>query len=548
MFSFFRRNKPRPQEVTNNSSNSNNNDQNAGNVVTPPTKLSVNMQLAIERQQASLAAVLEQKRSQNDVNGREQKEHVKNEENKNPPVTNYRSPTTSAIVNENEYDRSNALSNLSASARALQNYDQHRDSKRVTYSPYDLFVSSRQTSNAPSHNLVNNSASNHLTTRSIASSPSSPPINEQQKLENLTNFVGTGSTVSSTQFNEVMARGRNKNRNNRASNFSNNINNNNKSNVKNNKNSGDDNKVQKDALEESCSTQVNNANENKITRNENVLHATHSSHASDDDENSCSINSTTDNTNDNITVVASDEKTVKIPSRVFASVDDTSVNGGGDDDDEKNCAAASYEKEHVHQQVRRVTFAPSPPITTTRSRTASLTSLSDGGNDEQQEEDEEETISEDIFYEAPTTISESNDTQKLRILSTVTSTQSCNHEEASNSSIMTLTKTTSNNDGNNNDVVCAKIILSVNENCNENDSNDDIAFSTSSNRGNEINSEENSISNDNDEKEISTPLKTIKSSYKLVGDEAVALPDILDSALPDILCEQQSHHNIDANV
>lgn len=537
MFSFFRRNKSRSQEVNNASSNNN---ENTGNVVTPSqtTKLSVNMQLAIERQQASLAAVLEQKRSQNDVNGREQKEHVKNEEN-NPPVTNYRSPTTSsspsAIVNE--YDRSNALSNLSGSARASQNFDPHRDSKRVPYSPFDLFVSSRQTSIAPSHNL-SKSASDHLTTRSIASSSSSPSINEQQKLQNLTKIAGTGSTLSSTQFDEVMARGRNKNRNNRPSNFSSNNNNNNKNIVKNNKNSGD-NKVQNNTLERS--SQVNDANENKITRNENVPHATHSTHASDDDENSCSINSTTDNTNDNITVLASDEKTVKIPSRVSAAAaDDTGVNGG--DDDEKNCAAAGYEKEQMHQQVRRVTFAPSPLITT-RSRTASLTSLAD--DDEQVEEEEEETVSEDIFYEAPTTISESNDTQKLRILSTVTS-HSCNDEESSAS---TLTKTTSNNDGNNNDVVCAKIILSVNENCNENDSNDDdIAFSTSSNRGNEINSEENSISNDNDEKESSPPLKTIKSSYKLVGDEAVALPDILDSALPDILCEQQSHHNIDANV
>lgn len=452
MFSFFRRNKSRPQESDSQSVNNNN----------APPRVSVNMQLAIERQQASLAALLEKR---NDVNDREQKEH---EGAKN------RLATLPAVVSE-----CNVPPNLSASARALQNYDQHRDSNRKKYSAYDHFVASRLASNAPSH------SADHPTT-GIASSPSSSPINEKQQQQQFLSYSIVGSSTSSNPFDEVMARGRNsRNRNNRGS-------------SSNKRYQG--NRSHAGVNEQSVSPAIqlaSNANEEKI---ENVSHATTSSSAHDD-ENSCSINSMTDNTDDNITAAASDvnEKTVEIPPR----------------DNNIVSAAASYEE---RQQVKRVTFAPTPT-----SRTASIESLSDG--------EEETTLSEDIFYD--TSASE------VKILSTVTSHSRIDEEETPKDDVKTSDPLErANKSGNNSDVVCAKIILSVNDN----ESNDGDAFN------NGTSSDSNSISNEdvNDERESSPP-KTIKPSYKQGDYDPIALPDILDSALPDILLEQHSSH-MDADV
>lgn len=138
----------------------------------------------------------------------------------------------------------------------------------------------------------------------------------------------------------------------------------------------------------------------------------------------------------------------------------------------------------------------------------------------------------------------------MKILSTVTSHSRIDEEETPQETAPGTTTSRSlehaNKSGNNNDVVCAKIILSVNENDGNEKVNDGNAFSNGSTSG--TSSETNSISNEdvNDERE-SPPPKTIKPSYKLVGDEPIALPDILDSALPDILMEQQSHM-VDADV
>lgn len=495
MFSFFRRNKSRPQESDNQNTNNTNNVNNA------PPRVSVNMQLAIERQQASLAALLEQKR-QNDVNDREQKEkHGGN----SPHSANNRFATLPAVVSE-----CNVLPNLSVSARALQHYDPHRDSKRAAYSTYDHFVSGRLTSNAPSHNPADHL---QLPTTVVASSSSSPPINERkQKQQQIfsSTIAGTSSTSYSNPFDEVMGRGRNKNnRNNRGSNYN-----------KRYQNNGNQNKNQVNEQSVAAVQFANNAKEEKIILNENVSHATTSSSCAHDDENSCSINSMTDNTDDNITAVASDvnEKTVEIPPR----------------DNNIVSAAASYEE---RQQVKRVTFAPSPP-TATRSRTASIESLSDNSEGEE----EETTISEDIFYEA--------NASEVKILSTVTSHSRIDEEESAkaNSTPGTITSESleqPNKSDNNNDVVCAKIILSVNEN----ESNEKVDDGNAFNNGitSDTSSDSNGISNEdvNDERENSPP-KTIKPSYKLVGDDPIALPDILDSALPDILLEQ--HNMVDADV
>lgn len=492
MFSFFRRNKSRPQESDNQNTNNKTNDVNNA-----PPRVSVNMQLAIERQQASLATLLEQKRK-NDVNDREQKEkHGGN--SPHSPINRF--ATLPAVVSE-----CNVLPNLSASARAHQHYDPHRDSKRAAYSTYDHFVSGRLTSNALSHNPAD-----HL--KLVASSSSSPTINERQKQQQIfsSTIADTSSTSISNPFDEVMGRGRNKNnRNNRGSNFN-----------KRYQNNGNQNRKEVNEQSVAAVQFASNANEEKIISNENVSHATTSSSCAHDDENSCSINSMTDNTDDNITAVASDvnEKTVEIPPR----------------DNNIVSAAASYEE---RQQVKRVTFAPSPP-TATRSRTASIESLSDDSDGEE----EETTISEDIFYEA--------NASEVKILSTVTSHSRIDEEESAkaNSAPGTITSDSleqANKSDNNNDVVCAKIILSVNEN----ESNEKVGDGNAFNNGitSDTSSDSNGISNEdvNDERENSPP-KTIKPSYKLVGDEPIALPDILDSALPDILLEQQSHM-VDADV
>jgi hypothetical protein len=488
MFSFFRRNKSRPQESDSQSVNNNN---------AEVPRVSLNMQLAIERQQASLAALLEQKRK-NDVNDREQKE---NQRGGNSPLAAInRFATLPAVVSE-----CNVLPN-SSDARALQkqNYDQHRDSKRAAYFAYDHFVGSRL--NAPSHNPADHL---QLPTTIVASSSSSssPPINERQQQQNYFSS-GTSSTSISNPFDEVMGRGRNsRNRNNRGSNIN-----------KRYQNNGNQNRNQ--VNEQSAVQFASNANEEKIISNENASHATTSSSCAHDDENSCSINSMTDNTDDNITAVASDvnEKTVEIPPR----------------DNNIVPAAASYEE---RQQVKRVTFAPSPP-TATRSRTASIESLSDDSDGEE----ESTTVSEDIFYEA--------NASEVKILSTVTSHSRIEEEESAKETAPgTITSDSlerANKSGNNSDVVCAKIILSVNDNEGNEKVDDGNAFNNGITSG--TSSDSNSISNEdvNDERGNSPP-KTIKPSYKLVGDEPIALPDILDSALPDILLEQQSHM-VDADV
>ena len=426
------------------------------------------MQQAIERQQASLSALLEQKKSRNDVNDRE---HEGNS-SKN------KFATLPSIVSE-----CNAPPNYSA--RALQNYDQHRDSKRAAYSTYDHFLGSRQSNNAPSHN------------RSVGDHLLHSAINEKAKQKF---FSDTNSP------NEVMARGRhNRNRNNRGSNY-------NKRNQNNHKNGVL-------VSEQSVAAVPQIASEEKISK-ENSSH-TITSNSARDDENSCSINSLTDNTDDNITAVAIASD---VNEKTAPRFDDKSMVNSVDGERSSSASVESYDES---QQVKRVSFAPSP-----RSRTISIESMT-SDDDEEEEEDEATTISEDIFYEA--------NSPEVKILSTVTSHNRIDEEETPKDAsvddyipktITSMSLEQANKSNNNSDVVCAKIILSVNEN----DGNDGNAFSSSS--------ESDSISND----EINdSPPKTIKPSYKLVGDETIALPDILDSALPDILLEQQSHI-VDADV
>jgi hypothetical protein len=145
---------------------------------------------------------------------------------------------------------------------------------------------------------------------------------------------------------------------------------------------------------------------------------------------------------------------------------------------------------------RRVTFAPSPP----RSVASSAS------------DDEEETTSEDVFYEATEAV---NDTQKLKILSTVTSHSTIDEETSEVDGMSTPTGESSSSSTN--DVVCGKIILSVNENYEASDSAESI-------KSNAFSSDENSTSISSDTE--SAP-KKVKTSYLLVGEDTIALPDIV---------------------
>lgn len=101
---------------------------------------------------------------------------------------------------------------------------------------------------------------------------------------------------------------------------------------------------------------------------------------------------------------------------------------------------------------RRVTFAPTPPRTPSESE-----------DDDQEETEDDETLSEDIFYDSE----QPQDEQRLRILSATTVTSSSSIDDLNRCVDHSLTlhgpplPVTATN--NHSDIICAKIILSVDE-------------------------------------------------------------------------------------
>lgn len=486
MFSFFKRNKNPPKN------------SNAVSVNDASAKVSQNMQSAIERQQACLQQTLERRKS--NVNDREQKAAVS-------------SPNT-LIADDRYKNRSEALpshdkisqpASGSCAAPKLQNYDQYRDAIRASYIEY---ASSRQAATPYRLPIFESVSSTVL----VASS-----ITADQKCST--------DTAALSNEEDVMGRGRNNRAKHRGPAFQQNHN---KNTVKSLKN--EDENVSKnvnDCRGVTCEKTIGvdvtkigaeqrnhgksasadeNSEKSASISSENVFH----------DENSCSINSQQDNKKDNI--AASDEGTKASASEAAHDeknetlVESVAANGVKND-------------EHLAQQVgfplqrnpsaKRVTFAPSPP----GSVASSLAS-----------DEEDNTLSDDIFYEAAESPSES---QKLRILSTVTShsngdcTRIAEDVSESESSASTSKCSVSSS----NDVVCAKIILSVDEEERKSD-NDSLGKSAFS-------SDETSISSG-----IESLPRTIKPSYLQVGEDQIALPDIVaETSLLEQHHHQQHQHD-----
>lgn len=500
MFSFFRRNKTKPIPPSDN-----NNDAN---------KTSVNMQLAIERQQASLQQTLELRRK-NDVNDRERQaasSHTANVVDDDDRRGIFSSPMLAS-----ECDQSNVLASRASASQKQQNYDQYRDARRSSSALFDSVEFAGRQGKAPPPIDCNQFPSARLSspTAVAVASPFTDPRCSPTS-------AGTDSSNAYNSVFEVMARGRNRNKHRGAPSPPQNQHKSFTEKVSKSANDSRDEVTSENSM--GGATNVgrapNNPNNSSASAGENSEKSTSSSIPSENvfhDENSSgSINSRGENKNDNITATSDG-------ARVAAS------SGGVKNESSAESAAASgvkNDEEAAAQQVagaplqrslsaKRVTFAPSPPRSV-------ASSLSDEEDDE-----EEATTSEDIFYEA----AEAQDTQKLRILSTITSLSSdCKRidEETSEldessscgeSSYASLSKSASN------DVVCAKIILSVNDNGEKSklSDNDDDSIKL------------NAFSND--ATSISTAPKTIKQTYL----DGAALPDIVAETS---LFEQLQHQHL----
>lgn len=459
MFSFFRRNKQQR-------SNNNNGSENA--------KTSVNMQMAIERQQASLAENLAKRA--NDVNDREQNavdsHTVKDNE---VPFIN-RSTALPSLVSE--CDKTGVLP---CAVEKTQNYDQFRDAKRSSSLLFDSIEKAPRLGNTPFN--YPQPIEKISPTVAVASS-----IKDQQKCSPI---AGNESTNAYNSVYEAMGRGRNRNKH-RGGPTAHHQPHQNKSVVKENVNSNSNLNV---PHENENSTELKSEHNPKVSAFAEEENSEKSASISCENvfhnENLCSKNSHAENTNDNI--AASDE--VMLATSAATNFESLAIENEVKNDEQQQQVGAPLQR---NLSSRRVTFAPSPP------RSVASSAASD---------DEEETTSEDVFYEATEAL---NETQKLKILSTVTS-HSTIDEETSEVDGMSTPTGESCSSSSTNDVVCGKIILSVNENSEASDNVESI-------KNNAFSSDENStsISSDTD----SAP-KTVKPSYVLVGEDTIALPDIV---------------------
>lgn len=526
MFSFFKRNKSKP--TPNNNTNNDVKSQNA--------KLSLNMQSAIERQQASLQQNLEQRRK-NDVNDRQQNDvnshSAKPANNVEDRVIN-RSSTMPSVVSES--DKSSELTNGTCALQKHQNYDQYRDAKRSSYFRNDSSEHNRLIGSTANTPINYNSLSNGQTSPILPPTVVTSPIRDQKCLT----IAGTSSSNASNSVYEAMGRGRYRNKHRTSA--PNIPQNNNRNNVKNHK--SDEELVSKnfndsgEVTSENSNVDLKNvdceqspepqnpnsaASADEISQkfasisSENVFH----------EENSSSIISQPEYRNDNIAPSDDEQKTA-----VNEATNNVSTHVEEDENLVESVVASSVKNdEHVQQQVgaplqrnpsaRRVTFAPSPP----RSLASSLS-----------DDETEETLSEDVFYEATEAQSE---TQKLRILSTITShSNDCSRvdEETSEVDDSTSNGESSSLSVTSNDLVCAKIILSVDES-KKNQFSDNEDDETDKIKNNAFSGDETSFSS-----EVESAPKTIKPSYLLVGHETISLPDIVAETS---LYEQHNHATAD---
>lgn len=468
MFSFFKRNKNSPKNSVNATLNSD------------AAKVSQNMQSAIEKQQICLQQTLERRKS--NVNVREQ-----NASSANTVIADDCYKNRSEALPS--HDKISQPASGSCATVKLQNHDQYRDSIEYASSKQEV---------TPTYYLSN--IERVSTTVVVASS-----IPPDQK-------CSAGSVLSNEI--DVMGRGRNNRAKNRGPAVQQNHN---KNTVKSLKN--EDKNVSKN-FQESRGVTCEKSSDVDVTKVESELKnhgksasalknseesASISSKNVFHDEKSCSINSQQDNKNDNI--ATSDEET-KAPA-----IGATNIVSAHDEKNEtlvESVAANGVNNdEHFEQQVgfplqrnpsaKRVTFAPSPPGSTAS-------------------DDEDNTLSDDIFYEAAES---PNESQKLRILSTVTShsngdcTRIAEESLEVESSVSTSEEYSSSS---NNDVVCAKIILSVNEE----ERQSDYETRVDNIKNNAFSSDETSISSD-----FESVSRTIKPSYLQVGDDTIALPDIV---------------------
>lgn len=488
------------------------------------------MQLAVERQQASLQQSLE-KRRKNDVNAREQQNDVTSQlmKNANKNVDDLFKNRSAALPSaESERDKSNVLGSGTCAQPKPQNFDQYRDARRSSYLQTDIENTNRQA--ITPINIYQPSNVERISPTVVTA-----PITDQKCS---TSNAGTSSTTAYNSVYEAMGRGRNNRNKNRGgpSTLQPNLN---KSFVKNQK-----------SEEENVSKNIFNVSEEVMRENGNVNSRKFEHHPSKElqnlntsaaavenseksasissenvfhEENSCSINSQQENKNDNIatsdegkTAAASSSEATNIVSAHHEKyenlVESVVANGVKNDEKPEQQVGALLQRT---PSAKRVTFAPSPPRSIASSQS-----------------DDDETLSDDIFYEAAEV---QNDNQKLRILSTVTSHSSeCTRidEEAFEVDCSSSSGDCSSScSSNNNDLVCAKIILSVDENESLSDEEriEDIKLRSA------FSSDETSISSDVD----SAP-KTVKPSYLLIGEDTIALPDIV--AETSLLEHQQQQH------
>jgi hypothetical protein len=527
MFSFFKRNKSSSQTKGSNNNSNNNNES---------SKTSVNIQNAIERQQASLQQMLDVRRqsNKNEVNDRD--ENVGNLHSSN--IEESLKNRSSVLVNEISNKTNILKASDTCAPPRTQNYDQFRDAKRRS-NPF--FTENIEY--APRQSLT------------TSYSPTVAHVASSINVERCSTTITTGTSSTKNEYNsvyEVMGRGRNRNKHTRGGNNSTSLNGNgqnsnsrhvknqtivtNLNSVQNNSNDIDDNNscqsVKVNGLEQQKNKQQqqNNNADNveyseksaSISLCENVFH----------DENSCSINSQTleeRNRQDNITTSDADaddddddvDDEEEIQNQVFATTSTSTSSATMRSDEEKNEKKSDMKNDEncgsdgENQQVnssaplqrslssKRVTFAPA---TDTRM-------LASSESDDDNESDNDETLSEDIFYEAADVPTDTS--QKLKILSTITS-----HSSDVMMSRIDEESSEMNNEQRGNDVVSASMILSLDGN----EPSDEIAF--------------NGISNH--EKEA-TP-KTMKPSYSMLGgDDPIALPDIVAETSPQ-------HHNNNNNT
>lgn len=507
MFSFFKRNKTTTSAASTPSSSTrapiNNNESGT-------TKVSQNIQNAIERQQASLQQMLDLRRQSQSSEVNDRPTRSDNLHSLSSSIEeSVESKNRSLPLSVSEISIKPSTVRTSDSARS-QNYDQFRDAKRRSNSIFESIVP-RHT--FTSINSVSSSESYSPTVAQVASS-----ITEEQCL--------TFSSSYSEDYNSVydtMGRGRNRNRH-RANSSGHGSTSNTTQQLKSEKSGESDVKVSTENCNVhkrsfSCEDDANESSKRVAKLHENP---NKSAHADDEyseksasislcesvfhDENSCSINSSTlevKNKRDNMTAsdvvhddgdCEDDDGGAMPAASLSADRYEKSENGVKnyvnevDDDDQQVNGSAPLQRSY---SARRVTFAPSP--------TRSIASSSS---------DDNETLSEDIFYEAADapSSSSSESSQKLKILSTMTSQSSdlmikrIDEESSNETSSHGLNST-------GNDVVSGTMILSFD--------------------GNDKDKLETAFSDDKSNGGGGTMKTYVKPSYMMVGDETVALPDIV---------------------